>query len=188
MGIARHNLSGMTVSIEASIDEAWEEIFPEQVIGPNRPLILRFAETGAAGYRLKIQGATVPPRIAVFYLGMLTVLHQRIYVPHTPIPYGRESDVQSGRSESGNYLGRVVLQERLSTDVALQNIPPAWYRSELDPFVAAANQDAPFFFNWRPMDYPDETGFCWLRSNARPQNQRPNGMMQLNLALGGVAL
>lgn len=189
IGLARHNLgsTGAIVSVEAYAAGAWSTVFAEQILGSDAPAILRFALTSASAFRLKIQPGTAAPEIAVLYLGALLELQRRIYVGHTPIPYGRTTTVQSGRSESGNFLGRVVLQERLESSVELQNLTPNWYRENLDPFIIAA-KTLPFFFAWRPGTYPDEVGFCWLTGDAQPVNQRANGMMQINLSLGGFAL
>jgi len=187
MGLARHNLSGATVSVEEFDGSDWNEVFAEQVLGSNAPAIMRFASTAASGFRLKIQNAAEEPEIAILYVGELLELQRRIYVGHTPITYGRQTTVQSGRSENGNYLGRVILQERLATSVQLENLTPNWYRETMEPFVISAKA-LPFFYSWRPTTYPDEVGFCWLTNDAVPVNQRANGMMSISLELGGFAL
>jgi len=187
VGLARHNLTAATVSVEAYDGSNWNEVFAEQVLGSNAPAMLRFTSTAASGFRLKIQNATVAPEIAILYVGELLELQRRIYVGHTPITYGRQTTVQSGRSESGNYLGRVILQERLSTSVQLENLTPNWYRETMEPFVIAAKSQ-PFFYSWRPTTYPEEVGFCWLTNDAVPVNQRANGMMSIGLDMGGFAL
>jgi hypothetical protein len=187
MGLARHNLSGATVSVEEFDGSDWNEVFAEQVLGSNAPAIMRFSSTAASGFRLKIQNAAEEPEIAILYVGELLELQRRIYVGHTPITYGRQTTVQSGRSENGNYLGRVILQERLATSVQLENLTPNWYRETMEPFVISAKA-LPFFYSWRPTTYPDEVGFCWLTNDAVPVNQRANGMMSISLELGGFAL
>ena len=187
VGLARHNLTAATVSVEAYDGSTWNEIFAEQVLGSNAPAMLRFTSTAASGFRLKIQNATAAPEIAILYVGELLELQRRIYVGHTPITYGRQTTVQSGQSESGNYLGRVILQERLSTSVQLENLTPNWYRETMEPFVIAAKSQ-PFFYSWRPTTYPEEVGFCWLTNDAVPVNQRANGMMSIGLDMGGFAL
>ena len=187
VGLARHNLTAATVSVEAYNGSTWSTVFAEQVLGSNAPAMLRFTSTAASQFRLKIQNATVEPEIAILYVGELLELQRRIYVGHTPITYGRQTTVQSGRSESGNYLGRVILQERLSTSVQLENLTPNWYRETMEPFVIAAKSQ-PFFYSWRPTTYPEEVGFCWLTNDAVPVNQRANGMMSIGLDMGGFAL
>lgn len=189
IGLARHNLAsiGAAVSVEALDGATWTEIFAPQVLNADDPTILRFDTTPASGFRLKIDGGSDMAEIAILYCGELLELQRRIYVGHTPIPYGRVSTIQSGRSESGNFLGRVVLQERLESGVELQNLTPNWYRESLDPFIRIA-KTRPFFYSWRPASYPEEVGFCWLTNDPQPVNQLPNGMMQIALNLGGFAL
>jgi len=189
VGIARHNLGTVQaiVSVEAFNGTSWVEIFAEKILSDDAPAILRFTNTPAGGFRLKLQAASAVPQIAILYVGELLELQRRIYVGHTPIPYGRQTTIQSGRSENGNFLGRVILQETLSSSVQLENLTPNWYRESLDPFIIAA-KTKPFFYSWRPSSYPDEVGFCWLSSDAVPVNQRANGMMSISLELGGFTL
>jgi hypothetical protein len=133
-----------------------------------------------------MQPGGLAPRIAVVYVGLLLPLERNIYVGHTPITLGRMTTVINRQSESGAFLGRIVVGETRRSAVALQNLTPAWYRTYFDPFARAA-QRLPFFFAWRPGDYPRECGFAWLGSDPKPANQRPNGMMQVDLDLSGVA-
>jgi hypothetical protein len=189
IGLARHNLGTVQaiVSVEALNDSTWETVFDEKILADDATIIFRFAETSAGAFRLKIQNAIAVPQISILYIGELLELQRRIYVGHTPITYGRQTTVQSGRSENGNYLGRVILQERLSTSVQLENLTPNWYRETMEPFVITA-KSLPFFYSWRPTTYPEEVGFCWLTNDAIPVNQRSNGMMSINLEMGGFAL
>ncbi len=60
-----------------------------------------------------------------------------------------------------------------------------WYRETFDPLLQSARA-LPFFFAWRPQDYSDEVGYCWLTANARPVNQRNNGMMSITLPIAGI--
>jgi len=112
-------------------------------------------------------------------------VQRRIYVGHTPMPYGRSARIQNGRSEAGHFLGRIVIQETRDTAVALQNLTPTWYRTYMDPFIRAS-KEVPFFFAWRPQSYPYETGYGWMTNEPRPVNQRANGMMQIDLQMSGV--
>jgi hypothetical protein len=133
-----------------------------------------------------MRAGAAPPTIAVVYAGALLVLQRRIYVGHTPIPYGRSAKITNGRSESGNFLGRIVLNEKTQSAVKMQNLTPAWYRQHLDPFIAAS-KEAPFFFAWRPLSYPREVGYAWMTNDPQPSNARANGMMQIDLQMTGIA-
>lgn len=191
VAVARHNWGSgeITFSVERYDDdeEDWIEIFEETMPGGDGPLIARFEPVALAQIRIRLQPGTVKPRAAVVYVGKLLVLQRRIYVGHTPLPYGRSARIQTNESESGEFLGRVVLSEKLETRVSLQNLTPTWYRANLAPFIAAS-KETPFFFAWRPEDYPDEAGYAWMTNNPQPVNQRSNGMMQVEMQMGGVAL
>lgn len=190
VGIARHNFgsAGIAVSIEGRADsgDPYTELVAAVIPANDTPLIFRFAKQPLYQVRVKLAAGTEAPRAAVLYLGELLIVQRRLYVGHTPITLGRDIQVANGRSESGSFLGRIVLGEGRSTSVSLSNLTPDWYRDEFDPFVVAA-AEAPFFFAWRPGSHADEVGYAWLTGDPRPVNQRSNGMMSVELQMAGIA-
>ena len=188
VGVARHNFGTAVaaVSIEGDTGGGFAEIVAAVTPTDDTPLIFRFVPGAYVSVRVKIASATAIPTAAVLYVGSALVVPRRVYVGHTPINYGRSTNVVVGRSESGNFLGRVVVGSRRETSVTFSDLSPSWYRASFEPFVAASVED-PFFFAWRPNEYPDEVGFVWLTSDVQPTNQRRNGMMQVSLQMGGVA-
>lgn len=191
IAIARHNLgsAGIPVTVEGSVNDGadWFELVGETLLADDAPVIFRYEAQSLTNIRLALGTGSAPAEIAVMYVGKLLVLQRRIYVGHVPIVFGRSASIVNGRSESGEFLGRIVTSEQLSTGVNLQNITPGWYRAEMDPFIVASKA-APFFFAWRPADYPLEVGFAWMTNDPQPQNQRANGMMQIQLEMAGIAL
>lgn len=196
VGIAGHNFGSgqMPVSVEV-LDESsspaeWVELISDTLLPNDGPIIFRFAPQPLSAIRVRIQpsqaSAPVSPFAAVLYVGKLLVLQRRIYVGHTPMPYGRKLTVVNHRSIAGAFLGRIILAEKTATSIDMQNLTPVWYRTYLEPFLVAA-REIPFFFGWRPGSYPYEVGFAWLTNDPQPKNQRPNGMMQVTLNLEGVA-
>lgn len=191
VAIARHNLSsaGITVSVEGSNDNGatWPlTLVSSTVLSDDDPTILRFTSQVLTNVRLKLVGGSTPARIAVLYAGKLLVLQRRIYVGHSPMKYNRVTRSITGMSESGNFLGRVVVDEKRTSEVSLENLPPSWYRSYLDPFFVDA-QERPFFFAWRPQKYPAEVGFCWMVGNPNVSNSRNNGWMSASFSMEGIA-
>lgn len=185
--IAKHNLgsTGATVAFEYSNNGSdWTTV---ETVEPSSDyaLIVEFDAVSAQFYRLNITPGSAAPAIAVLYVGQILVLQRRIYVGHTPITFGRKTIVSNGRSENGQFLGRVMRREFLQTGVDLKNITPSWYRNYMDPFVQSA-RTKPFFFAWRPQQYPNEVGFAWLTNDVDVSNQLPNGYMQLSMKLQGV--
>jgi hypothetical protein len=192
VAIARHNFGSgeMLVSLWTEDGEApggYRELVTVFAPTDDSPLLMRF--TPQAATRLIVwvtPSGAAAPEAAVVYVGRLFVLPRRVYVGYTPLPLGRKSSIVNGRSESGDFLGRVVLSETLSSSLSLNNLDPAWVREYLNPFILSA-VESPFFFAWRPGGYPDETAFAWLTSDPKPKNAMANGFMTVSLDMTGVA-
>jgi hypothetical protein len=191
IAIAKHNLGTgqIPVSVEyldedASPDE-WVELIGDVILPNDGPALFRFDPQTIGQIRLRLQPGTEVPTIAVCYVGKLLVMQRRLYVGHTPIPYGRTTKVINARSESGNFLGRIVTNQMTGTTASFANLTPDWYRTNMEPFLLQA-QEQPFFFAWRPMSYPREVGYGWLTGDPKPSNQRSNGMMAIDFQMGGV--
>jgi len=186
VGIARHNFgtAGIAVSVQTLTVATWTER-AAALPGDDSPLLFRFTKDQYDGVRLVLSPGSAVPQMATVYAGELLALQRRIYVGHTPINYGIKNNVVVGRAEAGHFLGRVITGQHVETSVDLKNLTPSWYRTNLHPFVLAA-QLKPFFFAWRPSAYPLEVGYAWLTSDPVPKNQLPNGMMQIQLDMSGV--
>lgn len=192
VGIAEHNLgsTGCQVSIEgySELDEGepvWFELVESALLADDQPAIFRFEPQSLIGVRLKMTPDDTEPAIGVVYVGKLLVLPRPIYVGHTPITLGRNSQVMSAMSESGKFLGRVVMSESVSTSIQLQHLPRGWYRTYMKPFTDYAVEN-PFFFAWRPQEFPNEVGYAWLMGNPRPVNSQPEGFVEVELSVGGI--
>lgn len=187
IGIARHNwaTAEIAVSVEGFIDGVWENIVDEFMPATDGPLLLRFEAQSLSDVRIKLAAGSVIPRAAVVYCGELLILERKIYVGHTPLPHARKFNIVNGRSESGNFLGRIVTGETRETTVPLSLISPAWYREYMDPFLAVADE-TPFFFGWRPEIYPAEIGFGWLLDEPMPVPTGPSNLIAFDLSVGGI--
>jgi hypothetical protein len=190
VGIAKHNFgtTQATISLEVLEDGSpttWTELISEFIPANDSPILMRFTPQGITSVRIRIQPGTDEPQMAVVYAGTLLVLQRRIYVGHTPIPYGRSTKIVNGRSENGNFLGRIVLNSFTSTQINMQNITPAFYRTYIDPFIIDSKEN-PFFFAWRPSTYPTEVGYAWMTNDPQPNNQGPNGNVQISFEMRGV--
>lgn len=187
VGIAKHNFgtAEIVVSIEGFIDGVWEEIAEEVMPADDSPLIFRFAAQSLAQVRIRLQPGSSEARAAVVYVGKLLDLERKIYVGHTPMTDGRKSNVANGMSESGNFLGRIVLGEWRDTTVPLSLISPAWFRTYMRPFLAVA-KEVPFFFAWRPHTYKNEVGYGWFTDDPKPAPVGPSNLIALDWALSGI--
>lgn len=193
LAVARHNFgsNGNVVSVEGLNDATssptdWFELVGETLLADDSAVIFRFTPQPLLAIRLRIQAGTAAAFAAVMYVGKLLILQRRIYVGHTPVIYGRSQSLANHMSINGEFLGRIVLSEKIGSEVEMKNLTPGWYRAYMEPFLLAA-RDQPFFFGWRPGDYPYESGFVWLTADPKPSNQLPNGMMQVQLSMAGIS-
>lgn len=190
VALAKHNLgsTATVITLESRMGggDDWALVTGEFILSNDNPTIVRFPKRDASELRLTLGEGTDIPEISVLYIGQLLQLQRNIYVGHTPINYGRKVTVANGRSESGNFLGRVVTGRTKQSSIQLSNLTADWYRLRMDPFVKSA-EERPFFFAWRPDGYPKEVGYVWSTDDVIPVNQLPNGMMQINMSIAGIA-
>jgi len=188
VGIARHNLGtvGATYELEGSANGVdWTSVAGPQAPTDDGIIVHEFDPVSYQYWRLSLGAASEAIEIAVVYLGQILTLERRIYVGHTPLPFGLKSVVSTNRSESGQYLGRVIRRQFYETSIDLENMEPDTMRTEIQPFIDSI-ADRAFFWAWRPAAYPAEVGFVWAMGDVNPANQRANGMMQWNAAIQGI--
>jgi hypothetical protein len=115
---------------------------------------------------LEIANADDLPQAGVIYCGQLLVLERSVEVTrtHTPITMGRRSDIASGRSENGKFLGRIVLGQWSEGQADFSFFTSDWYRANFKPFVDDTDE-VPFFFAWSPVDHPEDVGYVWMRED-----------------------
>lgn len=170
----------------------FQELISSFTVSDDLPLVLRFPAIVAGGIltiTLTPTTQTVdPPEIAVLYAGESLLLERSIDVnsDHVPLPLGRRTSVVSGRSVSGQFLGRIVLGEWRESVAKFMWFNPDWYRANFDPFVVAA-QEVPFFWVWNPADYPEDTGYGWLTENPSPEVNPVTQRVGVDLKMQGVA-
>lgn len=187
VGIAGHNFGTAQIEFEIEgFDGSWNSLITGTLPPDNSPIIARFASGTYTQVRINMAAGDEFPEIAAVYVGKLLVMQRRIAVGHTPVKYGRRTRISNGRSETGQFLGRVVLSETVQTEAAFNNLTGAWYRANMDPFVKAA-QEIPFFWGWRPLTYPNECGYVWLTEDPVPNQQRPGGYLSVTLAMSGIS-
>jgi hypothetical protein len=187
VGIAKHNLVGSTISLWRSTNNSpndYTQLVAASVVADNSPIIFRFTAQAVGTLWVKITPADTITA-GVVYVGRLLDLGRGVKADqeHTPLPYGRRSNVVDGLSESGNFLGRVVLSSMRQTKAVFFGFTRTFYASDLDAFLEAA-QEIPFFWAWAPGEYPTETGFAWLiNADAEPSIRVDTDVRAVGLTL-----
>jgi hypothetical protein len=187
-GIVGHNLGSTvaTIQLQGSDNNVdWVALHPEQMLADDHAFMYEFADAEHQYYRLYITPGSGAPEISVLYVGAVLRMQRRLYVGHAPMTLSLQSDVSSGFSEEGQFLGRVLRSQKLETQAQFKHLTASWYRNYFLPFAQQA-MDRTFFFAWRPASYPNEVGYCWFTRDPSPDNQLPNGMMQLRMDMQGI--
>lgn len=190
LALVRHNLGSSAAIVQVgyydtSSPAAFIALTSAQVLADDSPVIFRWTAQPLTNIVLRITAVNVGSRIAVLYVGKLLVLPRKVYQGLVPINYARTAKVTNGKSEAGNFLGRIVMQEYVDTTLPLSLIDPTYYRDHIDAFLDVA-QEIPFFIAWRPETYPMEVGYCFMKNNPAPLNQAPHGLISMTLDMTGV--
>lgn len=193
-GVYGHNWGsrGLTVEFEYSADGGsnWTPALAPTIPNDDRVLFRQFTSVAGNLFRFILTPSdddvyAEPPEATVIHVGRVLELERRLYVGHAPLTLNRVQQVTTGRSEAGQFLGRTLIQTFYETSVELRNLSPDWYRENMD-FFARVAATQPFFWSWRPGDYPEEAGYAWCQGNLRPVNEQANGMMSVSFGMQGV--
>lgn len=186
-GIAAHTLgsNNCAVTIQSSPDNStWTTI---DSISPtsDAPLMFLFAPVSARYFRISITGSI--PSVGVVYVGTTLDMLRPCYGGLTPISLSRDTVIRPNRSEGGQWLGRTAIRSGSSMGVAYKNLENNWVRTSFRSFI----NDAvlyPFFFAWRPDNYPDDCGYVWVQDDIKPSNMGVNSLMQVAFEMQGLAI
>lgn len=192
VGFARHNLGsglcGVAVwGITAEPGAVWTQLLIATLTN-DQPTILQFAAGYYTDLELRLTPDLTAPSIAVLYVGLLLQFPKGLQTSFVPINRARDVETVLGRSESGEHLGAIITGASLASAAEFHLLDPDWYDDFAAPFIAAANEMQPFFFAWNPSGKPDDVAFCWLTQSTKPPIVMNNGLMDLTLPLGGLAL
>lgn len=130
--------------------------------------------------RLVITGTTgLDFNINLISAGNSLQLQRPMYSGVRPAQLNAVTDYFNNRSESGEWLGRTIRRRGFETSIDMKRITPQWYREYFSPFVESI-KTTPFFYSWRPQDYPDDVVYCWTDSDIKPSNSGIREFMDLS--------
>lgn len=194
VGVARHNFGSAGISVEVgyynpSSPTEWVSLAGPVTPGSDEPLLFRFTAQPLAQVVIQLLGGDEDPRAAVLYCGPLLVMERGVDIAadFTVPRFARRTEFYNGRSERGDYLGRIVTSQFIEgVEHTFSHLDPDWYRSEIDPFVQAGQQDTPFFYCFAPDDYPLEVAFAWFAADPVPMTNPVTRRKKLVLKLDGI--
>lgn len=195
VAVAKHNWGSqqIPVTIEGlnptDSPAGFRTLVQETMLMDDCPTIFRFTPEVLTTVRIKlgVTDITLPPQAAVVYVGKLLVLERslKVDVGHTPINMGRRSTIVNGMSESGNFLGRIVVNTFNESGMDFAWFNPDWFRYNFVPFLEATNE-TPFFYSWNPAAQPSEVGYVWMTIDPAPEVDPVTQRVAVELRYRGI--
>ena len=189
IGIARHNFG--TGNIVASIEgmngdegAVLEEIVGEQSLADDSPVIFLFEGDHYVELQINLAPDATIPQAAVIFVGKAMRMPTGIPPGYTPIVDALKTEVLSPLSENGEFLGDIIISQRLESQASFIGIDGDWYRETMRPFL---RQRKPFFFAWSPLLHPDEVAYAKFVGDPNPVINRTTGEVDLSIGMMGLA-
>lgn len=184
IAIGAHTLgsSGASLTIERSSDDSsWTEVMS---VTPSNDaaIICQFIEASDRYWRITLPGGT--PEIGVIYIGRMLEMQRPIYSGHAPLTLSRTTTIRTSRSRSGQFLGQQFRRKGYETSVSFSNLKADWVRDTFEPFMEDARTQ-PYFFAWRPSQFPKEVGYVWTGDDIVPQNSGTRDLMDVSWDMVG---
>lgn len=178
--VGAHNLNGLSYKWQAAatLGGAFTDLTPLKLQESNNAIMSTFATVNAREVRLFISGSG-SFKIGVISGGESLQLQRPKYGGVSPSPLNAKVDYFNNRSESGEWVGRSIRRQGFTTALDMVRITPEWYRLYFQPFVESA-KTTPFFYSWRPADYPDDVVYCWTESDIKPSNSGKREFMNVS--------
>jgi hypothetical protein len=198
--VAGHNFGSigamLSVAYHTTGDSpnAWVQVIAPTLAVDDAPILFRWTPVTCDGARLRIQQvggsppSLPPPEAAVVYTGDPLLIMERgidIENDHVPLKFGHRANIVSGMSESGNFLGRIVVSSYLESRAEFKHITPAFYRSSIEPFINFSKLK-PFFWVWNPLEYPSEVGYAWMTNEPQPATSPITRRVALTFEMRGI--
>ena len=185
IAIAAHTLgtNGVTFTIAGFTSlGSWVDLIT-QTPTTDEPFVVCFGSPRGF-FKLRIT-INKQAEIGVVYAGLRLNMPLSIYGGHTPDTIGRETDIKTARSVSGNFLGRTVVRRGYEARYEFKNLGAAWYRSHFEPFAKDAIAN-PFFIAWYPSKYPNEVIYGWVEQDIVGRNMGVRDFMETSFTVKAI--
>lgn len=191
VGIARHNFGSAGIAVEVGYyDGGWVSLAGPQIPADDEPMLFQWTEQSLSEIVIKLATGSEAARAAVVYAGKMLIMPRGVDVDADfLVPrFARKTEYSSPLSERGNYLGRIVLSQWIDgVSHTYSHLVADFFRDEIDPFIAAAQDDVPFFYAMRADDGVSyDVAFAWITDDPMPQKSPVTGRYKLNLKMAGI--
>lgn len=188
ISVFNHDLfsNGCTIYVRGSTDNfvSSNVLLLTYVPASDSPFVATFASSSYRYWRLTITG-TYSPALSIVAIGAM--LEFPVRLPYGFDPLARKIFGQANISEHGLPLGKSVLFEQWSQQLAFQNVDNSWLRSTYMPAWKAHLRHNPFLFAVDLTNYPSEIYLVESDGDSRTPASMPL-KSNLQLTVKGVAL
>jgi len=166
LGIVGHNLTGCTVKVQTSPDDAaWTDV-AEFTIEDNSFFAKPLSQAAAGYWRVEITGAAEAPSIGVLILG------NRLEMPRFPkgsfVPESESTKATVNQAKNTAHILGVIEEATVITVKANFTHPGAdFVRQQFRPFYKA-NRRSPFIFAWDTDEWPEMVIFARFDKHYSP--------------------
>lgn len=184
VGIARHTLSGQSLTVEYSTDGISYSTAATFYPTPGRTFLGLFDDLSYRYWRLTFGGVDGFD-MAVIKLGDAVRSERNIYAGHTPVLYNRQAVRRPAAMQNGQYLGRQYHARRAISEYTVDNLSATWVRNNIVGLQDAINAGQGLFYNWRPGDYVDDVIYGFLTAPFKPVHTGPGDLMSVQFSIEG---
>lgn len=195
VGIAKHNFGSAGIAVEIgyyndnSPDE-WVNLAGPQMPADDEPLLFQFTEQSLAQIVIKLAEGDEAARAGVVYAGKMLHMERGVEINDDfAVPrFARRTEFAAPRSERGDYQGRIVTSQFIEgVEHSYAHLTADFFRDQLDPFIAAAQQNTPFFYAMRADNGVGwDVAYAWLTDDPMPLKSPVTGRYKIELKMGGI--
>lgn len=197
VAFALHNFGTETITVFARTGGSpptLTQVFAPTLGGNGKPLIIEFPQGPYTDLQIKFHGpgAARVLSAAVLYSGLLLRMPRsvKVDVEQVPINWGNKTDLLSGWSESGQFLGRLVRNEAFEAKMSFSNVLHSDFgtvASPLEGWFLNEIVNSPFFVAWAPADYVFKVGYVWATENVNPLQSMVTERFSFTIPMRGIA-
>jgi hypothetical protein len=179
MAVWGHNLHQVGGSVKPQYStnggSTWNDATAAYSPTTGRTLFIGFTSTLAADWRCLVVTTTGQAVIAGIQIGSAMVFDTGLKPGFAPATLSPKIESKTAMSELGVNLGVSRLSAGITGKIDMNNLDPAWVRSDLVPLIDHFSSGKPAVFSWDYSSHNDEACLVWTtpRPITPPSYQDP---------------
>lgn len=187
--IAAHNLSGKTITVQTSATVGGAYI-TRATLTPNDNTTIAIIFNNTTGYaytirelRLSInEGSDIA--VGIIRAGKALQMPIPIYGGHRPLNLNRVTEAQQQFSETGQWLGRIVKRQAVTSSYEWEYLKASWYDTYFEPFAQTLPLN-PFCIAGNPSKITSDVGFVWTDRDPEPTQMGIRSYRSVSIGVTG---